>query len=62
MKTIITFVTLFFVATAAVSSAALYLNENYILSAALCIFCILSLSFWIKSAGVTVVNSEKHAQ
>jgi hypothetical protein len=59
MKTIITFLTLFFVATAAVSSAALYLNENYILSGALCILCILSLSFWIKYAGVNVINTEK---
>jgi hypothetical protein len=59
MKTIITFVTLFFVATAAVGSAALYLNENYILSGALCILCLLSVSFWIKSAGVKVTNTEK---
>jgi hypothetical protein len=57
MKTIITFVTLFFVATAAIGSAALYLNENYILSGVLCILCILSVSFWIKSANV--INTEK---
>ena len=57
MKTIITFVTLFFVATAAIGSAALYLNENYILSGVLCIICILSVSFWIKSANV--INTEK---
>jgi len=59
MKTIITLLTLFFVATAAVSSAVLYLNENYILSGALCILFILSVSFWIRSAGVNVINSEK---
>jgi hypothetical protein len=59
MKTIITLVTLFFVATAAVGSAVLYLNENYILSAVLCILFILSVSFWIKSASVNVINSEK---
>ncbi len=59
MKTIITFLTLFFVSTAAVGSAALYLNESYILSGALCILCLLSVSFWIKYAGVRVNNAEK---
>jgi hypothetical protein len=59
MKTIITLVTLFFVATAAIGSAVLYLNENYILSGVLCILFILSVSFWIKSASVNVINSEK---
>jgi hypothetical protein len=59
MKTIITFLTLFLVATAAVGSAALYLNENYILSGALCILCLLSVSFWIKFAGAKVINTEK---
>ena len=61
MKAIFTFVTLFFIVTTAVSSAVLYLNENYILSAALFIISFLSLTLWIKSA-MNVVNTEKHAQ
>jgi hypothetical protein len=59
MKTIITLLSLFFVATAAIGSAVLYLNDDYILSGALCILFVLSLSFWIKSAGVRVVNTKK---
>jgi hypothetical protein len=59
MKTIITLLTLFFVATAAISSAVLYLNENYILSGALCVLFVLSVSFWIKSAGVHVIDTKK---
>ena len=59
MKTIITLLTLFFVATAAIGSAVLYLNENYLLSGALIILFILSVSFWIKSAGVKVVDTDK---
>ena len=59
MKTIITLLTLFFVATAAIGSAVLYLNEDYILSGALCVLFVLSLSFWIKSAGVRVINTKK---
>ena len=60
MKAISTFVTLFFIVTAAAASAVLYLNENYILSAALCIVWIVSLTLWIKSAGMNVLNNEKH--
>jgi hypothetical protein len=59
MKTIITLLSLFFVATAAIGSAVLYLNDDYILSGALCILFVLSLSFWIKSAGVRVINTKK---
>jgi hypothetical protein len=59
MKTIITLLTLFFVATAAIGSAVLYLNEDYILSGALCVLFVLSVSFWIKSAGVRVINTKK---
>jgi hypothetical protein len=59
MKAISTFVTLFFIVTTAATSAVLYLNENYNLSAALCIVWIVSLTLWIKSAGVNVLNDEK---
>ena len=41
MKTIIALLTLFFVATAAIGSAVLYLNEDYILSGALCVLFVL---------------------
>ena len=60
MKAISTFVTLFFIITAAATSAVLYLNENYKLSAALCIIWIVSLTLWIKSAGMNELNNEKH--
>ncbi len=60
MKAISTFVTLFFIVTTAATSAVLYLNENYKLSAALCIIWIVSLTLWIKSAGMNVLNNEKH--
>jgi hypothetical protein len=59
MKTIIALLTLFFVATAAIGSAVLYLNEDYILSGALCVLFVLSVSFWIKSAGVRVIDTKK---
>ena len=62
MKAIFTFVTLLFIVTTAVSSAVLYLNENYILSASLCISTVLSVSFCINFAGVNVLNTENHAQ
>lgn len=58
MKAILTFVTLLFIVTTAVSSAVLYLNENYILSASLCISTVLSVSLCINYAGVNVFNSE----
>ena len=60
MKAISTFVTLFFIVTTAATSAVLYLNENYNLSAALCIIWIVSLTLWIKSAGMNALNNEKH--
>jgi hypothetical protein len=59
MKAIFTLVALLIIVTTAVGSAFLYLNENYIMSGALFIICFLSLSLWIKSAGVNVVNTEK---
>jgi len=60
MKAISTFVTLFFIVTTAAASAVLYLNENFVLSAALCIVWIVSLTLWIKSAGMNALNDEKH--
>ena len=60
MKAISTFVTLLFIITTAATSAVLYLNENYNLSAALSIVWIVSLTLWIKSAGMLVLNNEKH--
>jgi hypothetical protein len=60
MKAISTFVSLFLIVTTAATSAVLYLNENYVFSAALCIVWILSLTYWIKSAAsVHVLNSNK---
>ena len=61
MKAIFTFVTLFFIITTAVTSAVLYLNENFIFSAALCIISIVSLALWIKSTGMIMLNDEKQA-
>jgi hypothetical protein len=52
MKAISTFVSLFLIISTAATSAVLYLNENYNLSAALCFVWIISLTFWIgKSSG-----------
>ena len=62
MKAIFTFITLFFTVSSAVSSEVLYLNENYILSAALCIVSIVSFSLWINSTSINVLITEKHAQ
>jgi hypothetical protein len=61
MKAIFTFVTLLFIVTSAVSSAVLYLNEAFVLSAAMHIISFLSLSLWIRSADINFLNTEKHA-
>ena len=54
MKAISTLVTLFFIITTAATSAVLYLNENYSISAGLTIVWIVSLTLWIgKSMGFT---------
>jgi hypothetical protein len=50
MKMISTFVSLFLIITTFATSAILYLNENYNISAALCIVWIISLTLWIRSA------------
>jgi hypothetical protein len=53
MKAISTFVSLFLIITTCATSAVLYLNENYNISAALCIVWIVSLTLWIgKSSGL----------
>jgi hypothetical protein len=52
MKAISTLVSLFLIITICATSAILYLNENYNLSAALCIVWIISLTLWIRSAAV----------
>lgn len=54
MKTISTLVTLFLIITTCATSAILYLNENYDISAALTIVWIVSLTLWIgKAIGLT---------
>jgi hypothetical protein len=50
MKAISTFVTLFLIITTCATSAVLYLNENYKISAALSIIWIVSLTLWIGKA------------
>jgi hypothetical protein len=56
MKAISTLVSLFLIVTICATSAILYLNENYNLSAALCIVWIISLTLWIRSAAVLVLK------
>jgi hypothetical protein len=60
MKAISTFVSLFLIVTTCATSAVLYLNENYNISAALCIVWIISLTLWIRSAGMVLLNSNKN--
>ena len=56
MKAISTFVSLFLIITTCATSAVLYLNENYNLSAILCIVWIISLTLWIRSAAVLMLK------
>jgi hypothetical protein len=61
MKTISTFVTLFLIITTCATSAVLYLNENYDISAALTIVWIVSLTLWIgKTIGLPdlIINNK----
>ncbi len=54
MKAISTLVSLFLIITTCATSAVLYLNENYKISAALSIIWIVSLTLWIgKAIGLT---------
>jgi hypothetical protein len=65
MQAISTFVTLFLIITTCATSAVLYLNENYNISAALCIVWIVSLTLWIgKSSGILdmLINGKRVAQ
>ena len=60
MKAISTFVTLFLIITTCATSAVLYLNENYNISAALTIVWIVSLTLWIgKAIGLTDMLLDK---
>ena len=53
MKAISTFTTLFLIIITCATSAVLYLNENYDISAALTIVWIVALTLWIgKSMGI----------
>jgi hypothetical protein len=61
MKAVSTFVSLLTILTTCATSAVLYLNENYNISALLCIVWIVSLTVWIgKSSGLldAILNSK----
>jgi hypothetical protein len=58
MKVISTFVSLFLIITTCATSAILYLNENYNISAALCIVWIISLTLWIRSAAPQLIGKK----
>ena len=60
MKAISTLVALLLIVTTASTSAVLYLNENYNLSAILSIVWIVSLTLWIRSASMNLLNYEEH--
>jgi hypothetical protein len=60
MKAISTFVSLLLIVSTFATSAVLYLNENYNLSAALFIVWIISLTFWIRSAGMIFLDNNKN--
>jgi hypothetical protein len=60
MKAISTFVSLFLIVTTCATSAVLYLNENYNISAALCIVWIISLTLWIRSAALQMLNENEN--
>jgi hypothetical protein len=65
MKAISTFVALSMIVITCAASAVLYLNENYNISAALCIVWIISLTLWIgKSSGMleVLLNSKREHQ
>jgi len=62
MKSISTLITLMLIITTCATSAILYLNENYDISAALTIVWIVSLTLWIgKAIGLPdlLVNNKK---
>jgi hypothetical protein len=60
MKAISTIVSLFLIIATCATSAVLYLNENYNISAALCIVWIISLTLWIRSAALQMISENKN--
>jgi hypothetical protein len=65
MKAISTFVALSMIVITCAASAVLYLNENYNISAALCIVWIISLTLWIgRSSGIleALINAKRTPQ
>ncbi len=65
MKAVSTFVSLLLIVTTCATSAVLYLNENYSVSAALTIVWVVSLTIWIgKSTGVLdiLIESKRTTQ
>ena len=59
MKAISTFVSLLLIVLICAISAVFYLNESYDISAILCIVWIVSLTLWIKSAGMNLLQDNK---
>ena len=59
MKAISTFVSLLLIVLICAISAVLYLNESYDISAILCVVWIVSLTLWIKSAGMNLLQDNK---
>jgi hypothetical protein len=65
MKAISTFVALSLIIITCAASIVLYLNENYHISAALCIVWILSLFIWIGKSSRkldVLMNSKRNRQ
>jgi hypothetical protein len=59
MKKISTLVSLILIITVCATSAVLYLNENYEISAGLCIIWILALTAWIGKSRFYELFSDK---
>jgi hypothetical protein len=59
MKTISTLVSLILIVIVCATSALLYLNENYEISAGLCIVWILALTAWIGKSKLFELFSSK---
>jgi len=59
MKKISTLISLILIITVCVTSAVLYLNENYEISAGLCIIWILALTAWIGKSSINELSSDK---
>jgi hypothetical protein len=61
MKTISTLSLLFAIITVFATSAFLYLNQNYNVSALLTIASVISLAAWIKNTGILEDKKQAHA-